>query len=253
MAESSLEWADRFCDFYASKGLFRGEEALPLHCDCPAAPDCWEGESAYPPRHEASISIPWCGPDYRSGGVAVVAINMNKYGGLGAHWWIRLERIRELRRGRHRAFDYRLGTFVALALASLGGAPLDPEPDPESVADAWEAAAFLESVKCSPERGVGAPTGAMWRNCPDRYLVDELALLAPSVVIAVGKAPGEVLRRLLSPRSTRRRLASPVRRAHVVVAMSRSWVAITPLSGTGERRCRRCKSRLGLGRSAGRS
>lgn len=198
MAESSLEWADRFCDFYASKGLLRGEEALPLHCDCPAAPDCWEGESAYPPRHEASISIPWCGPDYRSGGVAVVAINMNKYGGLGAHWWIRLERIRELRRGRHRAFDYRLGTFVALALASLGGAPLDPEPDPESVADAWEAAAFLESVKCSPERGVGAPTGAMWRNCPDRYLVDELALLAPSVVIAVGKAPCEVLRRLLS-------------------------------------------------------
>jgi len=142
--------------------------------------------------------VPWCGPSYRSGGVAVVAINMDKYGGLGAHWWIRLERVRELKSGRRRAFDYRLGTFVALAQASLGGAPLDVEPEPARVGEAWEAAAFLESVKCSPEQGVSAPTGAMWRNCPDRYLVEEIAVLAPSVVIAVGKAPGQALRRLLN-------------------------------------------------------
>lgn len=37
------------------------------------------------------------------------------------------------------------------------------------------------------------PTGAMRRNCPPSYLVDELRLLEPGVVVVVGRWVGDAL------------------------------------------------------------
>ena len=53
--------------------------------------------------------------------------------------------------------------------------------------------AFLEAVKCSPRSGVSEPTEAMRRNCPARYLADELNLLGPGVLVIIGRWVGDTI------------------------------------------------------------
>lgn len=45
----------------------------------------------------------------------------------------------------------------------------------------------LEAVKCAPNRAAGEPYAAMWGNCVDLLLLDELELLRPTVVLALGR------------------------------------------------------------------
>ncbi|MGI8805440.1 MAG: hypothetical protein ACR2IN_07085 [Thermoleophilaceae bacterium] len=94
-----------------------------------------------------------------------MAINFHDYGGLGAQWWIRRGSNDRLRQGKRKLFDYRAGSYLALAHASLDGELLEEAPDPTLVADAWDRSAFLEAVKCAPRSGVSEPTDAMRRNC----------------------------------------------------------------------------------------
>ena len=55
-----------------------------------------------------------------------------------------------------------------------------------SAAEGWNNSAFLQLVKCAPWRGKSEPSETMWANCPNLYLVDELALLAPRVLLVFG-------------------------------------------------------------------
>lgn len=197
--EESVSLAARCCDFYVEQQLFDGDHALPLDTDCPAAGDCWAGVSAEarPPRDEAPISVPWIGPRYAAGGTAAVAINFDAYGGLGGQWWVRRGANDRLRAGKRSGFDYRAGSYLAAVEAAANGGRLVEEPDPSAVAEAWEATAFMEAIKCSPYRDVSTPTDAMWRNCAPRYLVAELALLEPGRVLAIGRHVGDLLAGLL--------------------------------------------------------
>jgi hypothetical protein len=198
--ERTVSLVDRLCSLYADHGLFDGDRARPLDCDCPAAAACWSGlgPSERPPRAEAPISVPWIGPRYAAGGLVAVAINFNAYGGLGGQWWIRRGAIDALRAGKRKPFDYRTGTYLDLIHASLAGRQLETEPPPAAVADAWEASAFVEAIKCSPRWTSSRPTEAMWRNCPPRYLVDELRLLAPGALLLIGRETMEAVAGLLS-------------------------------------------------------
>jgi hypothetical protein len=196
----TVRLVDELCSLYTAHGLFDGDHAQPLDCDCPAAADCWSmlGPAERPPRDEAPISVPWIGPRYAEGGVAAVAINFNAYGGLGGQWWIRRGAIDALRAGKRKRFDYRAGTYLALLHACLARQQLDTEPPPATVADAWDASAFLEAVKCSPRRTSSRPTEEMWRNCPDRYLVAELEQLTPSTLLLIGHETVRAVSGLLS-------------------------------------------------------
>jgi hypothetical protein len=206
-AEPRVRHVDRFCELYTRHGLFDGDHALPLDCDCPAADECWAGVPAphHPPRDQATVSVPWIGPGYRRGGVAALGINFHDYGGLGAQWWIRRGSNDRLRQGKRKLFDYRAGSYLALAHASLDGEALEEAPDPRRVADAWDRSAFLEAVKCAPHKGVSEPTDAMRRNCPARYLVDELPLLEPGVLVVVGRWVGDALAELVAVERTEQR------------------------------------------------
>jgi hypothetical protein len=217
--ERSVCVVGQLCSLYAAHGLFDGDRALPLDCDCPAAAACWSGLGALerPPRAEAPISVPWIGPGYAAGGVVAVAINFNSYGGLGGQWWIRRGAIDALRAGHRKRFDYRTGTYLALIHACLAGQQLDAEPATATVADAWEASAFVEAIKCSPRRTSSRPTEAMWRNCPPRYLVDELELLAPGAILLVGQDTMGAVAGLLS--------------AELVEDQPRVWRGRSELSG----------------------
>jgi hypothetical protein len=190
---------DRLCDAYAEHGLFDGDMARALDCDCPDAGACWDGvpNRHRPPRDEASISVPWIGPRYRPGGIAALAINQNAYGGLGALWWIRRGANEALRDGKRKNFDIGAGSYLAVAHDSLTGARLEKRVIPEQAADAWDGSALLEAIKCSPRWAASRATGAMWRNCPPRYLLDELRLIAPRVLLVIGQSVGPAVMSLL--------------------------------------------------------
>lgn len=193
--ESQLDYVKRFLDHYRHAGVVEEDEARPLYDACAACARCWGSVplDERPAPVDATVSVPWVGSNYGPGGVAAVAINMNKYGGLGAQWWLRNGANRSLREGRREPFSYPVGTYLALALASLAGLPLDRDPPPSLVAEAWDHSAFLEAVKCAPMRGVGEPTREMWGECPTRYLAGELELLAPGVVVTVGRRVADAI------------------------------------------------------------
>jgi hypothetical protein len=124
--------------------------------------------------------------------ICVIAINHHNFGGLGANWWMARGHIHErLGRGRRHPFALGIGSYVAAVKASITGRPIPARPTPAEAADGWETAAFVEAVKCAPWEKVSEPTAAMWRNCPPRFLVPELELLAPRVVIVAGRGPGQ--------------------------------------------------------------
>ena len=193
--EAQLEYVKQFLNHYRRAGLVEDDEAKPLYDACPACARCWASVplDEHPAPVDAAVTVPWVGSGYRPGGVVAVAINMNKYGGLGAQWWLRNGANRTLRDGRREPFGYPVGTYLGLALANLAGLPLDPAPAPSLVADAWDRSAFLEAVKCAPMRGRGEPTRDMWDECPPRYLAAELELLAPGVVVTVGREVADAL------------------------------------------------------------
>jgi hypothetical protein len=148
------------------------------------------------------VSVPWIGSDYFQHRLCVVAINQNCYGGLGAHWWITRGAIEDLKqnRGGKRPFHLNAGRYLAALFAALDSQPL---PDvqvlegPEvaaAAASAWSRCAFHEAVKCAPTEDRSKPTTAMWRNCPPRYLQDELKILAPKTILAIGRPTWEAMK-----------------------------------------------------------
>lgn len=189
--KDQLESVERLADYFAKRGLIDGDRALPLHEACPVANDCWRhlGADERPEPAEAAASIPWVGSGYASARVCAIAMNFNNYGGLGAQWWVRRGDIHErLMRGRRPPFAFGLGQYLALALASLRrDSPAAGDFDPAACAEALESSGLLEAVLCAPKTKVSKPTAEMWRNCPPRYLVGQLDILRPSVVLAVGK------------------------------------------------------------------
>jgi hypothetical protein len=205
---------------YERRGVIRSGAALPLSECCSRCGECWSDVRAEerPPHERSGMAVPWVGPRYFEHRVCVVAINHNCYGGLGANWWVVNGHIKDrLRPHKRTNLPYGIGSYLAAVLANLQGARPDPQPSADACADGWEACAFVEAVKCSPCRYRGQPTEAMWRNCPGLFVSEELSILAPQVIIAVGRgdvAPG--LREALSaecveaPRSAFERYAAVV-------------------------------------------
>ncbi|MBK5218944.1 MAG: hypothetical protein JJE35_04045 [Thermoleophilia bacterium] len=189
----------RLLSMYEAHGLLRDGRARPLYEACDACIDCWAGAVPKPPAWRAEISVPWIGSGYRESGICAIAINLNKYGPLGANWWIVRGHIHDrLGKGSRRNFEFRVGQYLAAIRASQEGRwPIRGEIEPQLAARGWEDCAFFEAVKCSPESGVSAPTGTMWENCPPRYVLDELEILRPRVVVAIGVGVGNWARRLL--------------------------------------------------------
>jgi len=187
---AQLDAVEAVLDLYSERGLLVEGRAEPLYCVCPLALDCWGAPSDVPrpPPEQAEASVPWVGRDFPRGRVCAVAINHNRYGGIGANWWVVRGHIHErLGRGKRTLFPFRVGQYLAAVLCSAGGTtPAERELVPEAAAQAWESSAFLEAVKCSPAWRRGTPTRTMVANCPPEYLRAELELLRPSRIVGVG-------------------------------------------------------------------
>jgi len=195
---TQLDHVRRALDVYDELGVVRAGRALPLHEACACAAQCWEpfGSADRPDAGHAGVSVPFVGWDYEAFRICVVGINLHDYGGLGANWWVcRGHMFDRLGKGKRSHFAYGTGAYLAALRASLDGkAAVRDRPTTEAAADGWRAAAFVEAVKCAPRRNTSKPSAAMWSNCPPLFLVRELELLAPRVLLVLGRT--DVTRRV---------------------------------------------------------
>lgn len=186
-----LDMVSQCCDYYAKQGVIVDDIARPLHEKCRVADECWAPfRHCLPVSDRALLSVPWVGPQYDHG-ICTVGINLNSYGGLGALWWFTRGAIEDLHQNhrRGRGFHFRVGQYMAAILTACDSqhVPDAGALDAPMAACAWSRCAFTEAVKCSPVAGVSKPGDAMWRNCPGRYLAEELRILAPRIIVAVGQ------------------------------------------------------------------
>ncbi len=195
-------------DFHEKSGLMGAGPLPALHRVCPTAKECWKGisEDARPtgtrsidPQSEAGcIVLPWVGPMYRPGGVAVLGLNL-RYG--GEHWEFAMEhRITLDRNGgqevslqagrRAHGSNWATGTMkdAAAVYRSATGVSPNGTPDGNELANALRRIARIQAIKCSPVGGRSSPTDNMVGHCPRQFLRKELEVLRPAVVLAYGKA-----------------------------------------------------------------
>ena len=195
---------------YASEGLIRGVRAAPLWACCPQAPDCWKAAAAHrPPRRDdrSGISLPWIGPEYQRGGVAIIAINLRDAGGLLREYEITCEsagdgsQLSRLAAGFRTAHGSRLGYGSTRSAASvldwLEGRPITDRTEPSELCGVLRRVTRLQAVKCSPaDGGRSSPTPEMAHNCPELLLTRELELLRPGAVLTFGDAAWRAVYRM---------------------------------------------------------
>ncbi len=128
--------------------------------------------------------------------------------GLDGHWVATGWHIDAMRRGEPgkngRFFAAGAMTYVAAIEAaidgelSIGWAP----PDYHRLAETWQSCAFAQTVKCAPSANRSNPYRPMYLNCSPFLLRDELDLLAPRVVVLLGResGPRDAVRPLLDVR-----------------------------------------------------
>lgn len=145
------------------------------------------------------IIWPWVGEYYESDRVALLTLNFRSSDieATVALEYLAAWHTREsLKRGRKRdphsdsVFGYTSLATAAVVLASLRKEPLVAEPEPRLLTATMERIVRLQLVKCTPVESVvdrASPSKRMCRNCPPRFLWDELALLRPQVLVVMGR------------------------------------------------------------------
>ena len=189
-------------DTYRTEGLNyrRGGVAL---CDiCPNSTSCWRGlepsarrrPTAVRHQENGGIILPWIGPRYKIGGVAVIGINPNiaiddytflliEHGISWEHYIATFERGRLNEDGS--SFGGRAMQTAGLVLDDLDGRPIRAR-EPHELIDVVHRTARLQAVKCVPKRERSEPSSEMSKRCPEFLLAKELAILRPSRIVILG-------------------------------------------------------------------
>lgn len=187
-----LDAVEALLDAYTDRGLLPLEQDEPLYDVCPNRESCWQG-AARPPAERAGLSVPWVGREYTKWRICVVGLNFNNYGGLEAHWRVCESHVRAMSDGKdgkngrffaRGAMSYARAVELSMSRALAQG--WDGEP-PQALARSWHRCAFLQAVKCAPVGNRSRPTRHMCSTCPPYLLADEIEILAPRVVILLGR------------------------------------------------------------------
>lgn len=203
-------------DFYRESGLLPDGLAPSLARSCPNASSCWSTKRVQERPHgrdkvdtdseKGCIFLPWVGPAYRPGGVAVLGMNLRYAGGdwpFATEWNIvlspihgQLVSLRNGRRAHGSNWAYATMTDVANVLRTQRGEKGIEKPGREERATALLSSARVQAVKCSPIGGRSSPTAEMNANCPPRFLRRELEILRPSTLLAYGQPTHDAIKRL---------------------------------------------------------
>ena len=181
-------------DLYRGRGLLPGDRDLTLTRCCPHCQECWRDTSPPVNLHDSGIALPWVGKRYFETRIVILGINLDNVGGLAANYWVCEDHIRSMGQGKrgkaNLPFSRNAMLSLRLVLARRQGneLPADEATAPnESLADLWEQCAFLEAIKCSPDTDRSYPTEAMFANCPEFLVKEELEILEPSVILLFGR------------------------------------------------------------------
>lgn len=183
-----------FVALYERLGVLPYGEDVSLRCHCPNRRACWPAEVDPKCPDRAGIAMPWLGDDYLENRIVVVGMNLHDWGGLDAHLRVCRDHIRQLRLGRtgkdSRAFATGAMTYVDAISRSMAGETLsaDPRPGRSVLADHWHKVAFAEAIKCAPPTVASAPYPEMFKLCPPAFLLEELRILRPRVVLVLGRS-----------------------------------------------------------------
>lgn len=212
LTKSQVEMTQAFAALYEQHTLIVDSAAPALWTCCVHSDDCWRDAADLRPDPDhggdGGLSLPWVGPDYRPGGVAVLGINHNDASGLAvgfelarmdklalAEGWKRINYNQVGYRGTD--YPYRTTRSAASVLDLLDRAPVEDHDDPIELVPTLDRLVRLQSIKCSPWNGSrGEPTDPMWSNCPPLLLLDEIAIAAPTYVLAFGRKARWALERL---------------------------------------------------------
>ncbi|MGO9956201.1 MAG: hypothetical protein ACLP50_09525 [Solirubrobacteraceae bacterium] len=185
---------------YEHEGVIRDGEALPLWGTCRCRTSCWRGipDERKPgcPAADSdlgAIPLPWVGQHYSSGGVAVLAINLNNASGLYVEYENAWHQLTTFETGGKRPqgspLPYGSAQAAAAVLRSRAGKQELLVDDSRELVNVLDSIARVQAIKCSVSDHRSTRTPAMRANCPPRYLPRELALLKPSVLISLGDEP----------------------------------------------------------------
>lgn len=190
---------------YEREGLLGASRRYLPRC-CALREQCWKGHQWVPPRRNESrwdggISLPWIGPRYRPGGLAIIGINFNDTGGLTAAFTLARDDCSCMKEGYRKVrygldwdeypgsqFPYGSARAATAVIDRMSGRRAKDHDDPAEVADVLLDVVRVQSVKCAPtDTTHGAPYPRMKSRCPDFLLLGELTITEPSVVLGFGK------------------------------------------------------------------
>lgn len=195
----------RFWDYYDLRGLIREGLPQPLHRACARCDRCWGPLDESARRDPGHPALPWVGSQYDKHRIVLLANNLRSDGELHDEAVVVQKVTDSLRAGKRSVGDHMGSTFgygcarYASALRRyLAGEPILSDPAPEEVAGEMPYVARLQTVKCSPQgTKENQPTRKMSINCPEVYLLDELVILRPNIILAMGGYARERLGRVL--------------------------------------------------------
>ncbi len=200
----------RVAGLYERTGLIANGRTPALWKCCPLGEACWRSALDSRPVNvcgRAGVTLPWIGPEYREGGVAVILINLRDAGGLLAEYEITCEtsgggsQLNELAAGKRRALGSRVAYASARSAAAIqdwiAGDEICDRDEPRELVSVLKSTVRLQAVKCSPQdSGRSSPTPEMADNCPALLLERELAILKPRCVLTLGAAPWLAIKQL---------------------------------------------------------
>lgn len=197
--ERRIELLLSLARIYEEEAVLTGGEALPLWRHCRCAEPCWAAlpQEWQPGRDPADpwnggIVFPWIGAQYAARGVAVLGINLREASGLFVEYEIAFGQFDCFEAGREKPhgswWAYRSTRAAAAVLRSIAGDDQLDVQDPVALGPMLDATARMQSVKCSPKDGARSErTPEMKANCPSRYLIRELSVLRPRVLVSFGR------------------------------------------------------------------
>jgi hypothetical protein len=195
---------------YEQAGLAHDPWPQPLCRCCRHNERCWTGpqsEHRHPTATEpedGAVMLPWVGPKYRPGGVAIIAINPNIAPDdptnllleHGISWDQHEAKLRQNFKLNDRSpFAWKSLTTAAALLDYIDGRPAQTR-EPRELIDALHRTARLQAVKCVPKVRNSTPRPGMQKLCPAFLLGDELRVLEPGYVLVFGVPAREAVRRL---------------------------------------------------------
>jgi hypothetical protein len=203
--ESRLELHESFWRHYESRGLIRGDEPRPIQTPSSREHICWCSETECTgDGQKFGISLPWIGRRYRESRLLVLAENIRGggEGGLMTQHDVvrRLSDHLGLGETPDTPSPFKIQFFLRTLQAAVQILRVQRGQEPAtwiSRADrlrALQEIALLEAVKCQTD---AAPSPWMWEACPEKIgLPDELQLLAPGVVMVLGRPTRRLVKRL---------------------------------------------------------